>query len=99
MPEQAVESAGGRAAPPGLSRSPLGPDAGDAAEHGQPAAFRRPAAGLPPADRALRPVLLSATPVPERIYADPASTTPLAPEVVEAMLPHLRARLRDPSNL
>src|SRR5258705_11956758 len=98
MPEQAVESAGGRAAPPGLSRSPLGPDAGDAAEHGQPAAFRRPAAGLPPADRALRPVLLRAPPVPGRIYADRPSTPPLAPEVLEAMRPHLVARVGNPSS-
>jgi len=37
--------------------------------------------------------------VPERIYVDHASTTPVAPEVLEAMLPHLGARFGNPSSM
>lgn len=36
---------------------------------------------------------------PSRIYADHAATTPLAPEVLEAMLPFLRENFANPSSL
>src|SRR5262249_23288006 len=67
--------------------------------HQRPDAFRgapgrrRPPGWPFPADR------LMAMSVPRRIYVDHASTTPLAPEVLQAMLPHLGERFGNASSL
>jgi cysteine desulfurase len=53
---------------------------------------------MPRADRFSGSAGLSATPVHGRIYVDHASTTPIAPEVLEAMLPHLGERFGNASS-
>ena len=50
-------------------------------------------------DRSAGSPLLRIPPVPGRIYVDHASTTPVAPEVLEAMLPYLGERFGNASSL
>src|SRR6266545_4025595 len=99
MSHPAIEPERGREAPARLARSAFLLVERYAEEHGQPATLRRPPAGVPPAARTSGSEFLRAPPMTGRIYVDHASTTPVAQQALEAMLPYLGARFGNPSSL